>query len=355
MPTLNDRADRVANELERNADTLRVAVSRVGGARVIDCGGAVTGSLAAGLLMARACLADLADVALRAVRRSRSCPARRCRCGPTTRCGRAWRRSTPAGRCRSGKFFAMGSGPMRAAYAKEELFQHIPGKEEPPCRRRRARDPQAPDRGGGRVTSSAELPPSVEQLTLLVAPASSLAGNVQVVARSVETALHKLHELKFDVTQVRQRLRRRPAAAGRRDELAAIGRTNDAILYGGRVTLWVRADDELIDGDRPEGAVERRRRTTGRRSRRCSPGTATSTRSTRCCSRPAEVTFREPEDRQLPLVRPGRTGAVAEVVLRAEYNQRRTVEEDAMNVLHRPAADHAGRVRADVRTPTGSN
>jgi methenyltetrahydromethanopterin cyclohydrolase len=32
-----------------------------------------------------------------------------------------------------------------------------------------------------------------------------------------------------------------------KDELSAIGRTNDAILYGGKVTLWVRADDELLD------------------------------------------------------------------------------------------------------------
>jgi methenyltetrahydromethanopterin cyclohydrolase len=36
------------------------------------------------------------------------------------------------------------------------------------------------------------------------------------------------------------------------DELAAIGRTNDAILYGGRVTLWVRADDEQIESIGPK-------------------------------------------------------------------------------------------------------
>ena len=30
-----------------------------------------------------------------------------------------------------GKFFAMGSGPMRAAYGKEALFDHIPGRESP--------------------------------------------------------------------------------------------------------------------------------------------------------------------------------------------------------------------------------
>ena len=60
--TLNERANRVADELEQTADRHRVQVSRVGGARVIDCGGAVTGGLAAGLAMARVCLADLADV-----------------------------------------------------------------------------------------------------------------------------------------------------------------------------------------------------------------------------------------------------------------------------------------------------
>ncbi len=34
-----------------------------------------------------------------------------------------------------------------------------------------------------------------------------------------------------------------PVAA---DSLGGIGRTNDAILYGGRVVLWVRADDAAI-------------------------------------------------------------------------------------------------------------
>jgi methenyltetrahydromethanopterin cyclohydrolase len=34
-----------------------------------------------------------------------------------------------------------------------------------------------------------------------------------------------------------------PVAA---DDMAAIGRTNDAILYGARVTLWVRGDDAAL-------------------------------------------------------------------------------------------------------------
>ena len=242
--TLNERANRVADELERTADRHRVQVSRVGGARVIDCGGAVTGGLAAGLAMARVCLADLADVTYV------PCPLAEVG-GPAVQVMtddpvRACLASQYAGwQVKAEKFFAMGSGPMRALAAREELFHHIPGKEESPVavgvletRKHPTEDVIA--------YLVAKLPQTAEALTLLVAPASSMAGTVQVVARSIETALHKLHELKFDVTQVVSGYGVAPLPPVTPDELAAIGRTNDAILYGGKVTLWVRADDELL-------------------------------------------------------------------------------------------------------------
>jgi methenyltetrahydromethanopterin cyclohydrolase len=84
------------------------------------------------------------------------------------------------------------------------------------------------------------------KLTLLAAPAFSIAGNLQVVARSMETALHKLHELQFDLSQVVSGFGTAPLPPVAADELTAIGRTNDAILYGGQVTLWVKADDEQL-------------------------------------------------------------------------------------------------------------
>lgn len=244
--TMNERANRVADELEANADALRVAVSRVGGARVIDCGGGVTGSLSAGLLMARACLADLADVAFvpdaagPAVQVRTDDPVRACLASQFA----GWQVSV-------GNFFGMGSGPMRALAAREDLFQHIPGKEESAVAVGVIETRKHPTE---EVIAHlvAKLPTTVEKLTLLVAPASSLAGNVQVVARSVETALHKLHELKFDVAQVVSGYGVAPLPPVAADELAAIGRTNDAILYGGRVTLWVRADDELIEAVGPK-------------------------------------------------------------------------------------------------------
>jgi methenyltetrahydromethanopterin cyclohydrolase len=66
------------------------------------------------------------------------------------------------------------------------------------------------------------------------------------VARSLETALHKLYELKFDLGQVVSGFGTAPLPPVASDELTAIGRTNDAILYGGQVVLWVRADDEQL-------------------------------------------------------------------------------------------------------------
>lgn len=242
--TLNEQANHVADALEREAARLRVSVTRVAGARIIDCGGAVPGSLAAGLAMARTCLADLGEVSYV------PCPIAEIG-GPAVQVitddpVRACLASQYAGwQITVGQYFAMGSGPMRALAAREELFQHIPGKEESRVAVGVLETRKHPTE---EVIAAivAKLPLVAEQLTLLVAPASSIAGTTQVVARTVETALHKLHELKFDLSQVISGYGIAPLPPVAADELKGIGRTNDAILYGGKVTLWVRSDDEVI-------------------------------------------------------------------------------------------------------------
>jgi methenyltetrahydromethanopterin cyclohydrolase len=81
---------------------------------------------------------------------------------------------------------------------------------------------------------------------LLVAPTASLAGGLQIVARSVETALHKLHTLDFDLSRVVSAYGVAPMPPIAKDDLGAIGRTNDAILYGAKVILWVEGDDDSL-------------------------------------------------------------------------------------------------------------
>ena len=89
------------------------------------------------------------------------------------------------------------------------------------------------------------------KVTLLVAPTASLAGGVQIVARSIETALHKLAELKFDLSRIVSAHGTAPLPPVAVNDLAAIGRTNDAVLYGARVVLAVTGDDASLEATGP--------------------------------------------------------------------------------------------------------
>jgi methenyltetrahydromethanopterin cyclohydrolase len=134
---------------------------------------------------------------------------------------------------------------MRAAYGKEALFDHIGHREKPPVAVGTLETRKLPDDAVIDYLQKALALPAAK-ITLCVAPAASLAGTLQVVARSLETALHKLHELKFDLANVLSGYGAAPLPPVAMKELIAIGRTNDAILYGGRVVLWVQAEDDQL-------------------------------------------------------------------------------------------------------------
>jgi methenyltetrahydromethanopterin cyclohydrolase len=241
---LNEQARSRADQLEAQHAALGIAVSQIAGARLLDCGLASRGGLQAGLGLARVCLADRADVSLvPSTLADVPGPAVQvCTDDPVLAC----MASQYAGwQVAVGKFFAMGSGPMRAAYGKEALFEHIPGRERPPVAVGVLETRKPPtEEVVAYLAERVQIPAS--QLTLLFAPAASLAGTVQVVARSLETALHKMHELKFDLSGVVSGYGLAPLPPIAADEIGAIGRTNDAILYGGQVTVWLRGDDEQL-------------------------------------------------------------------------------------------------------------
>ena len=58
--------------------------------------------------------------------------------------------------------------------------------------------------------------------------------------------MHKLLELDYDLNRVVSGLGVAPLPPVAADDMVGIGRTNDAVLYGGRVSLWVRDDDERL-------------------------------------------------------------------------------------------------------------
>lgn len=224
----------------------KVAVLREeSGSRLIDCGVHVQGGLEAGLAMAEVCLANLGKVTL-------TNGARKIWPGPWV----STRTDQPLAACMAAqyagwqiageKYFAMGSGPMRAARGKEKLFDQIGHLERPEAVVGVLESSKLPTRDVCHHIAE-ECRVEAENLTLLVAPTASLAGSIQVVARSVETALHKLHELGLDLSRVTSGYGTAPLPPVAADDIAGIGRTNDAVLYGAEVTLWVTGGDDVFD------------------------------------------------------------------------------------------------------------
>src|SRR4029450_12976512 len=135
-------------------------------------------------------------------------------------------------------YFAMGSGPLRAIAQVSAAPRSGRGVLVLEARK-------APDAAvAAYVASKAGLPP--ECLTLLVAPTATPAAGVQISARVVETALHKMFELGFAVVQILTAYGTAPLAPVAKNDLRAIGRTNDCVLYGGIVHLTLRAEDEEL-------------------------------------------------------------------------------------------------------------
>jgi methenyltetrahydromethanopterin cyclohydrolase len=243
--SLNDRARALADELAGDADALRVRVDVLGnGATVIDCGSAVPGGLEAGRRFAEICMAGLGTLtfaplvvdgtSLPGIVVTTDHPALACLGSQYA----GWKLD------RDG-YFAMASGPGRALVRAEELYDDLDVDEQAGgvvlCLE--ARDPP-PDALAAYVAERAGL--QAADVTLLFAPTASLAGGVQIAARVVETALHKLHELDFDVGRVVSGFGTCPLPPVARTDPEAIGRTNDAVLYGGQVELHVEGDDDEL-------------------------------------------------------------------------------------------------------------
>lgn len=240
---LNQRAAHLTAFAKSRADLLGLKVSSSHGATLLDFGVSCEGGLEAGLLLARICLASMAQVDLAPsssalpsvpqifVRTDHPVPA----CLMSQYAG--WKISVD-------DYFAMGSGPMRALARKEELIQEFPECEDGKVAVGVLESGSLPNEAA--IQSIRKQLPDRCALTLAVAPTASQAGTIQVVARSVETALHKLHELKFPLNSITSATGVAPLPPVAKNDLNGIGRTNDAILYGATVNLWVRCEDDLI-------------------------------------------------------------------------------------------------------------
>lgn len=246
--SVNAHAQPWVDRLLRDADALRVCLLRdASGAQIVDAGIDAPGSVAAGLLIGEICMAGLGSVSLRSqafegwpswieVRSSQPVLA----CLASQYAG--WSLAASKEETGAKKFFALGSGPARALAVKEPLFEELGYRDR--C-------------ANGVLVLEVDRPPppvivqkvlrdcalAAQALTLVLTPTTSAAGITQVVARVLEVALHKAHTLGFDLGQIADGAASAPLPALSPDAAVAMGRSNDAILYGGRVHLSVRGSD----------------------------------------------------------------------------------------------------------------
>jgi methenyltetrahydromethanopterin cyclohydrolase len=255
MISVNQRAAAIVQQMIGEKEALGLEVKQLSnGATVLDAGVNAPGSMEGGRLFASACMGGLGQVHfvqrafesqgngqdagtwLPFVEISVSCPHIACMASQYA----GWA-------LRQDKYFAIGSGPARSLFAGEKIFQQLDYHDNADIAVLLLEGRELPgETVAAFVAEKCRVKP--ERLFLLIAPTASLVGSIQIAARSVETGMHKLQELGFDVRQVQAASGLCPLAPVAADDMHAIGRTNDAILYGAQVFYTVKADDhELKD------------------------------------------------------------------------------------------------------------
>lgn len=246
--SVNERAAKLVAQLVADAAQLRLGVSRGElGETLIDAGSKSLGGIAAGLRIAAICMGGLGDATLTTssvtprwpwtlVARS-SNPVIACLASQYA----GWRLTDDS----AGKpFFALGSGPARALARREPLFEHL-NYADSAAQATLVIESSGPPPTKIVAKVAADCAVKPDALTIIFAPTQSLVGGAQIVARSLEVALHKTHELGFPLERVVDGVGAAPLCPPHPDFITAMGRTNDAIIFAGRVQLYVTgpADD----------------------------------------------------------------------------------------------------------------
>lgn len=240
MAHLNRNAQRIVDQIIADDERLGIAYSRGPlGEHLIDAGAASSGGLEVGLRMTEICMGGLGTVSMAFDRNNEKWPLSVTvhSSQPVLAClgsqYAGWRLSQE-------NYFAMGSGPARALARVESLFEEIAYRETDASTSVLLLETNTPPPSAivEKVSAATKLAP--DALTFIYAPTQSLAGCVQIVGRSLEVALHKAHSLNFPLDAIVDGAGCAPVPAPHPDFLQAMGRTNDAIIYGGLVQLFVR-------------------------------------------------------------------------------------------------------------------
>jgi methenyltetrahydromethanopterin cyclohydrolase len=253
--SVNERAAALVERLLADAAELKIGVERGElGETCVDAGSRHPGSIAAGLRIAAICMGGLGSVDLVPSALSPRWPWTLVTrsANPVTACLASqyagWKLAHGEGK---DAFFALGSGPARALARREPLFEKLGYADKANCATLVLESARtAPPEIVTKVANDCGVDP--KGLTVIFAPTQSLAGGTQVVARVLEVALHKAFELGFPLDRIVDGMGAAPLSPPHPDFVAAMGRTNDAIIYAGSVHLFVTgpADEARALADR---------------------------------------------------------------------------------------------------------
>lgn len=241
--SVNQLSEPLVKQLLQDAAALQLGVSKhETGCTIVDAGIQSAGCAEAGRMIAEICMGGLGHVALQtdhrfagwheAVAVSSAQPVLACLASQYA----GWALSFE-------KFFSLGSGPARALAQREDLFKELDYVDSATSTCIVLETDQIPPvQVIEKIVRDTKIAPA--QLTVILTPTTSIAGVVQIVGRVLEVALHKAHTLHFPLENIVSGTGLAVLPPVANDFMTGMGRTNDAILFGGYVNLQVKGDDK---------------------------------------------------------------------------------------------------------------
>lgn len=250
MISVNNKSQELVKDLINNQDCYRINVEKGhNGCTIIDAGVNAFGNMEAGRVISEICLGGLGRVHILNTLQNSEWPltVHVNTNDPVIAClGSQYAGWSLSSKEEGSKFNALGSGPARSLALKEPLFKDInySDKSDKTCIVMEV-DSFPPNDIVEKIATDTKVDP--KNLTIILTPTSSIAGNIQVVSRVLEVALHKAHELKFSMSEIIEGFGSSPIPPTSPDFLTAMGRTNDAIIFAGITQLLVNTTDEKAE------------------------------------------------------------------------------------------------------------
>ena len=240
--SINKNANKLVDSLIKNHEKLNLLIKRGPlGCKIVDAGVKTVGSIEAGLQISEICLGGLGKVNLIPSEKYKnssyflsvfaSKPVLACLGSQYA----GWSLS-------SQNFFSLGSGPVRSIAQKEDIFKELNYTDKSNKTSIILEvDQYPPAEIVKKISEDTKIKSS--EITFILTPTTSIAGNIQVVARVLEVAIHKIHELKFPLEKIVHGIGHAPLPPLARNFVSGMGRTNDSIIYGGIVQLFMKGSD----------------------------------------------------------------------------------------------------------------